>query len=74
LTNLSTLFTIVGIYASSKAAMTVISDTLRLELAPFGVSVTTVVLGIVCTGFNDNKLSLVLPPKSRYWSQGLHCI
>ncbi|KAJ4249169.1 NADPH-dependent 1-acyl dihydroxyacetone phosphate reductase [Fusarium torreyae] len=57
-----------GIYASSKAAMTVISDTLRLELAPFGVSVTTVVLGIVATGFNDNKLSLMLPPRSRYAS------
>lgn len=46
--------------------MTVVSDTLRLELAPFGVSVITVVLGIVSTGFNDNKLSLILPPKSRY--------
>ncbi|RKL39855.1 hypothetical protein BFJ72_g6584 [Fusarium proliferatum] len=55
-----------GIYASSKAAMTVISDTLRLELAPFGVSVTTVVLGIVATDFNNNKFSLILPPRSRY--------
>lgn len=39
---------------------------MRLELSPFGVSVITVVLGVVNTAFNNNKLTLELPPSSRY--------
>ncbi|KAK0513840.1 hypothetical protein JMJ35_003562 [Cladonia borealis] len=42
-----------GVYTGSKAAVTAITDTLRLELAPFGVKVVTVVTGAV----NTNTLS-----------------
>ncbi|KAK5994314.1 Short-chain dehydrogenase cctT [Cladobotryum mycophilum] len=68
-----------GTYASSKAALTSISDTLRLELSPFGVSVVTIMLGMVATPFHDNQPQPVLRPTSRYasilntitrWSKG----
>lgn len=43
-----------GVYAASKAAMLMLSETLRLELEPLGVGTITVVLGIVKTNFHDN--------------------
>lgn len=52
---------------------------LRLELAPFGVSVVTVMLGRVVTPFHANEPEFRLPPGSRYapiestiarWSRG----
>jgi short chain dehydrogenase len=55
-----------GIYASSKSALTNLSDTLRLELAPLGVSVITLMAGTVSTPFDANEPSFVLPPTSRY--------
>ncbi|KAF2704076.1 NAD(P)-binding protein [Pleomassaria siparia CBS 279.74] len=49
-----------GLYASSKRAIEVVADTLRLELAPLGVKVLTVVTGGVKsagqTYFDDLKL------------------
>ena len=58
----------IGIYASSKAAMTAITEHLRLELAPFGVTVLTVNTGGVRTnGFADGA-NFKLPPTSRYKS------
>lgn len=67
LLSVSTVLTSVrGIYASSKRAIEVVADTLRLELAPLGVSVLTVVTGGVKssgqTYFND----LELPNESLY--------
>lgn len=41
-------------YASSKSALNTLSETLRLELSPFGVSVTTVITGTVKTKFHVN--------------------
>lgn len=38
-----------GSYGASKAAMLVLSETLRLELAPFGVSVNSIVAGSIDT-------------------------
>ncbi|KFX99397.1 hypothetical protein V490_01811 [Pseudogymnoascus sp. VKM F-3557] len=57
-----------GTYSSSKAAMTRISETLRLEMAPLGVRVVTVILGgVETTGNNpDNRKDLVLPGNSYY--------
>ena len=40
----------VGAYAASKSAMTVLSETLRLEVARYGVGVTTVCPGFTRTG------------------------
>ncbi|KAK4236590.1 hypothetical protein C8A03DRAFT_35489 [Achaetomium macrosporum] len=56
----------IGTYASSKAALNSLSDTLRLELSPFGVTVVTVMVGTVTTPFHANEPEVVLPPKSRY--------
>ncbi|KAL5349194.1 hypothetical protein ACLOAV_005482 [Pseudogymnoascus australis] len=57
-----------GTYSSSKAATTRISETLRLEMAPLGVRVVTVILGgVETTGNNpDNRKELVLPANSYY--------
>ena len=55
-----------GVYSSSKAALNILSDTLRLELAPFGVSVLTVLVGTVSTPFHANEPDVQLPPTSRY--------
>ncbi|KAJ6015657.1 1-acyl dihydroxyacetone phosphate reductase [Penicillium herquei] len=62
-----------GVYGSSRSAGTRVSDTLRLEMAPLGVRVVTVVLGGVKTSGNDaTKIAdLELPPNSLYqqiWS------
>ncbi|KAG4439637.1 hypothetical protein IFR05_004886 [Cadophora sp. M221] len=43
-----------GIYATSKAAMLMLSETLRLELEPLGVGTGTVVLGSVKMRFCEN--------------------
>ncbi|KAL2065524.1 hypothetical protein VTL71DRAFT_3194 [Oculimacula yallundae] len=43
-----------GVYAASKAAMLILSETLRLEIEPLGVKTITVVLGIVKTNFHAN--------------------
>ncbi|KAI9852344.1 MAG: hypothetical protein M1838_001049 [Thelocarpon superellum] len=43
-----------GIYNSSKAAVAHLTDTLRLELAPFGVKVVDLKTGMVRSSFYDN--------------------
>ncbi|KAI8626420.1 putative short-chain dehydrogenases/reductase [Xylariaceae sp. FL1651] len=57
-----------GVYNSSRAATTSLSETLRLEMAPLGVRVVTVILGAVETSGNDptNKEDIVLPADSYY--------
>ncbi|KAK4125629.1 NAD(P)-binding protein [Parathielavia appendiculata] len=55
-----------GIYASSKSALNVLSETLRVELQPFGVRVLTVMLGGCATNAHAGMPDLVLPPGSRY--------
>ncbi|KAK9234332.1 hypothetical protein V1525DRAFT_391555 [Lipomyces kononenkoae] len=55
-----------GIYNSSKAAETVLSETLRLELEPLGVRVITVMLRAVETGIFDDVDDLELPEMSYY--------
>jgi len=43
-----------GAYCSTKAAVTSFSDTLRMELAPFGIQVITVQPGGIKTNLSDN--------------------
>ncbi|KUI56150.1 NADPH-dependent 1-acyldihydroxyacetone phosphate reductase [Cytospora mali] len=57
--NLSTVGSVVNTpwisaYASSKAALGNISETLRLELSPFGVSVVIIMAGVVTSQFHEN--------------------
>ncbi|KAL7938506.1 NAD(P)-binding protein [Trichoderma chlorosporum] len=56
----------IATYASSKAAINSISETLRLELSPFGVSVVTILLGTVATPFHANEPVPELPATSYY--------
>ncbi|KAL4786387.1 hypothetical protein BJX76DRAFT_365781 [Aspergillus varians] len=56
----------IGIYSSSKSALAQLSETLRLELAPLGVSVLCLMLGTVTTSFHANEPPVVLPEVSRY--------
>ncbi|KAF2491214.1 NAD(P)-binding protein [Lophium mytilinum] len=44
-----------GLYNASKAALAMISDTLRLELKPFGIRVVDLRTGSVRTPFYDNQ-------------------
>ena len=58
-----------GIYSSSKAAVYNLSDCLRVELAPFDISVITLVTGAVKTEFFNNKEGgrlVTLPDNSVY--------
>ena len=48
--------------------MTAITDTLRLELAPFGVKVVTVITGAVSTNTLSNGVDFELPANSIYKS------
>ncbi|GAB1196644.1 hypothetical protein APSETT444_005918 [Aspergillus pseudonomiae] len=55
-----------GVYFSSKAAVAQLSETLRLELAPLGVSVVCLMIGTITTAFHANEPEVVLLPTSRY--------
>jgi 1-acylglycerone phosphate reductase len=55
-----------SIYGASKAALTIFSETLRVEMTPFGVNVVTVITGIVETNIMNNSLALEIPLNSRY--------
>lgn len=55
----------IGIYSSSKAALTNLSETLRLELAPMGVSVAAIMVGTIDSHFHQND-PFHLPPTSLY--------
>ncbi|KAL1881217.1 hypothetical protein Daus18300_001068 [Diaporthe australafricana] len=52
--------------ASSKAAVTFISETLKLELQPLGVRVVTAMVGAIGTNLYENKAPFALPPDSYY--------
>ena len=56
-----------GLYNASKAALNMFDETLRLELAPFGVRVLTLVTGSVVTAFVDNNHAESLPQNSKYY-------
>lgn len=54
------MFAVLGVYAASKSSLEIISETLRLEMVPFGVTVLAVTTGAVKTKgqtyFGDWKL------------------
>lgn len=55
-----------GIYAASKAAAASVTESLRVELAPFGLRVINLVTGGVKTPFYANSVQLQLPADSIY--------
>jgi 1-acylglycerone phosphate reductase len=55
-----------GIYNASKAAVQMISNNMRIELAPFGVKVIHVVTGGIKTKFFDNIDEYDFPADSLY--------
>ena len=55
-----------GIYGASKAALTLLSETLRLEMTPFDVKVVAIITGGVQTNIMANGPEPVLPSSSRY--------
>ncbi|KAB5535301.1 short-chain dehydrogenase [Coniochaeta sp. 2T2.1] len=55
-----------GIYNASKAALAMLSETMRLELAPFGVSVVDLKTAGVKTNFIGNTDAASLPKGSIY--------
>ncbi|KAI1366404.1 NAD(P)-binding protein [Xylaria arbuscula] len=55
-----------GMYGASKAAVTMISETLRLEMQPFHVKVITVMAGNVETQFWVDGSNFALPSDSLY--------
>jgi len=55
-----------GMYNASKAAVNILTDTLRIELAPFGVRVVLVITGAIKTHFFDNLHKPELPTQSIY--------
>ncbi|KAK1760200.1 hypothetical protein QBC47DRAFT_408295 [Echria macrotheca] len=56
----------ISIYTASKAALNNFSEVLRLELAPFGVTVMTVMSGTVDSKWDVNNQAVNLKPGSRY--------
>ncbi|KAI0201314.1 NAD(P)-binding protein [Astrocystis sublimbata] len=60
----------ISTYSASKAAMTLQSEALRFELEPFGVSVVTIMAGIIDSNFhaNDPGARIKLPARSHYSS------
>ncbi|GAP82850.2 putative short-chain dehydrogenase reductase family [Rosellinia necatrix] len=56
-----------AVYATSKSALNTLSETLRLELAPFGVSVVAILPGVVDSNLHANDAAAFdMPPASRY--------
>ncbi|KAL5333964.1 putative short-chain dehydrogenases/reductase [Aspergillus crustosus] len=65
------VFAWAGIYSSSRTAQIRLSETLRLELAPLGVTVKTIILGGIATQGNNSSSNIPdieLPPDSHYRS------
>lgn len=57
-----------GMYNASKGALTAASETWRLELAPLGVRVITLVAGGIQTNFLENTQVPLCPESSYYRS------
>ncbi|KAI4868246.1 oxidoreductase [Hypoxylon rubiginosum] len=54
-------------YAASKAGLNIVSETLRLELAPFGLGVIAILPGAIDSKLHlNNGTNFDIPPTSRY--------
>jgi NAD(P)-dependent dehydrogenase (short-subunit alcohol dehydrogenase family) len=60
-------------YSATKAAIAAMSDALRMELAPFGVTVTCIEPGDFATGFTDAR-RVVAPEASPYRAPRERCL
>ncbi|KAH6672339.1 hypothetical protein B0J14DRAFT_483232, partial [Halenospora varia] len=56
-----------SLYGASKAALVSFTETQRLELAPFGVKVVSIMTGFVHTNIFNQGHTLDLPKNSIYW-------
>ena len=55
-----------GAYSATKGALNALTDSLRLELEPYGIRVTAIYPGYTITGFQQNVLSeMEMPEPSR---------
>lgn len=57
-----------GGYSASKAALHVLSDAMRMELAPFGIRVLTVQPGSIASSFGSNSTANVALPADSIYS------
>ncbi|KAH8819429.1 hypothetical protein F5884DRAFT_848752 [Xylogone sp. PMI_703] len=55
-----------SLYGASKSAIITVTETLRLEMEPFGVKVLNVVTGVVASNLGSENTGFQLPPNSRY--------
>jgi short-subunit dehydrogenase len=54
-----------GAYSATKAALNALTDSMRVELEPHGIRVTSIYPGYTITGFHESSLSEVkMPPRS----------
>ncbi|KAF2420201.1 NAD(P)-binding protein [Tothia fuscella] len=58
----------IALYAASKAAMAMMTNSLRLELSPFGIRVVEIVSGTVKSNINNNEQNPGISKKSLYYS------
>ena len=57
-----------GGYSASKAALHILSDAMRMELAPFGIHVLTVQPGSIASSFGSNSTANVALPADSIYS------
>jgi len=57
-----------GIYSASKAAVEILTETLNIELKPFGIQACSVLPGDVRTNINSTRLVAISPKGSPYRS------
>ncbi len=55
-----------GAYSATKAALAILSDSLRFETKPFGIQSTTVLAGDMATPINDHRLKDTRPDDTVY--------
>ncbi len=58
-----------GVYNSTKFALESLSDAMRIELAPFNVSVVVVEPGSIATNFGATMQDTVVPKRTGPWAQ-----